>query len=59
MTKKKSAFNTQPARDDALGRQLRLMYDSFTKEPLPEDILELVAKLEDELKKSGNGSDSQ
>jgi hypothetical protein len=57
MTKKKSpSFDTAPARNDALGRQLRLMYDSFTKEPLPDDLVSLLAELEEKLKKSGNGS---
>ena len=60
MTKKKtSAPNTERARSDAIGRQLRLMYDSFTKEPLPEDMLELLAKLDEKVKKSGNGSESR
>jgi hypothetical protein len=32
------------------------MYDSFTKEPLPDDLVALLAELEEKLKKSGNGS---
>lgn len=57
MTKKKTPnFDTLPARHHALGRQLRLMYDSFTKEPLPDDFVELLAKLDEQLKKSSNGS---
>jgi hypothetical protein len=58
MTKKKTpSFDTVPARHDALGRQLRLMYDSFTKEPLPDDLVELLGELDEKLKKSSNGPD--
>jgi hypothetical protein len=60
MTKKKTpSFDTATARNDAIGRQLRLMYDSFTKEPLPDDFVDLLNRLDERLKKSGNGPKGQ
>jgi hypothetical protein len=56
--KKKPYHDTADARQDALGRQLRQMYDKFTREPLPEDLIELLNKLEKKLDKSGNGPGS-
>lgn len=31
---------------DLIGRQLRLMYDSVLSEPIPESIIDLLAKLD-------------
>lgn len=57
--KKRPPTDSSEARQEALGRQLRQMYDKFTKEPLPEDLVDLLDKLDEKLKKPGNGSDSK
>lgn len=57
--KKRPPTDSSQARQEALGRQLRQMYDKFTNEPLPEDLVDLLDKLDEKLKKPGNGSDSK
>lgn len=57
--KKRPPTDSSEARQEALGRQLRQMYDKFTKEPLPDDLIDLLDKLDEKLKTPGNGSDSK
>lgn len=35
------------ARQRAIGRELRRMYDDIAKEPVPDDFLELLRKIDD------------
>ena len=42
------------ARQRAIGRELRRMYDDVAQEPVPDDFLDLLRKIDDaELQKSG------
>lgn len=36
------------ARQRAIGRELRRMYDEVTREPVPDEFLELLRKIDDE-----------
>ena len=36
------------ARQRALGRELRRIYDEVTREPVPDDFLDLLKKIDDE-----------
>jgi hypothetical protein len=44
------------ARQQVIGRELRRMYDSVIQEPVPDDFLELLRKMDIKDKASGNGS---
>ncbi len=36
------------ARQRAIGRELRRMYDEITREPVPDEFLDLLRKIDDE-----------
>lgn len=48
-----AALNDKDA-PEAIGRRLRDMYDDVVKEPVPDDFLDLLAKLDDESEDGGD-----
>lgn len=46
--------NSVRARQRAIGRELRRMYDNIAKEPVPDDFLELLRKIDDAGGEGGN-----
>jgi hypothetical protein len=50
--------NTQGEKGDWIGRQLRRVFDSALSEPLPDDIMSLLERLEDAPTPETSASDS-
>jgi hypothetical protein len=49
---------TLRARQRAIGRELRRMYDDVAREPVPDEFLDLLRKIDDPGKAGGGGTSS-
>jgi hypothetical protein len=52
-----AGVNSQGEKEDWIGRQLRRVFDNSLSEPLPDDIMSLLDRIDDEPSLSGSKAD--
>lgn len=52
-----AGVNSQGEKEDWIGRQLRRVFDNSLSEPLPDDIMSLLDRIDDEASSTGPKAD--